>query len=97
MHSSRQALLADTPETSNGAETQDSGHTLLKARDAAAYLGFTENWLAKMRVFGNGPVYLRMGARQIRYRRADLDEWATANKHRSTSGYQTAAAPAGVA
>jgi predicted DNA-binding transcriptional regulator AlpA len=91
MHSSPQALLADTPKTSSGAATQNSGNTLLKARDAAAYLGFTENWLAKMRVFGNGPVYLRMGARQIRYRRADLDEWATANQHRSTSEYQQVA------
>jgi hypothetical protein len=76
-----------TPDEKNASDA------LLKARDAAAYLGFTENWLAKMRVFGNGPVFLRMGGgRQIRYRRADLDAWATANKHRSTSEYRADAA-----
>jgi hypothetical protein len=80
----------------NFAETQSSGDTLLKARDAAAYLGFTEGWLAKMRVFGNGPIFCKIGVK-VRYRRADLDAWATANQHRSTSEYQTAAGRAGAA
>jgi hypothetical protein len=84
MQSSKPALLA------NLAETQHSGSSLFKASEAARYLGFTEGWLAKMRVFGNGPHFVKLG-RQVRYRRADLDEWAATNRHRSTSEYQQAA------
>ena len=57
---------------------------------AAAYLNCTEGWLAKMRVFGIGPEYCKIG-RRIRYRRSALVAWATANRHRSTSEYQQAA------
>jgi predicted DNA-binding transcriptional regulator AlpA len=72
---------------------ENSEQNLLKACDAAAYLGFTENWLARLRMAGAGPVFLRIGGgRKIRYRRADLEAWATANRYRSTSEYQQATA-----
>jgi predicted DNA-binding transcriptional regulator AlpA len=66
------------------------GDSLYKPRDAAAYLNYTEGWLAKMRVFGNGPRFLKLG-RQVRYRRSDLDAWVATNFHRSTSEYEAVA------
>jgi hypothetical protein len=68
------------------ASALDHGDPLYKPRVAAAYLDYTEGWLAKMRVFGNGPEFLKLG-RQVRYRRSALDAWATTNRHRSTSEY----------
>lgn len=41
---------------------------------AAAYIGLAQNTLEKMRVFGTGPRFAKLG-RAVRYRRADLDEY----------------------
>lgn len=57
----------------------------------APRLGYTEGWLAKLRVFGTGPEYCKIG-RSVRYRRSVWRAWATANRHRSTSEYQQSAA-----
>jgi hypothetical protein len=72
------------------ASALDHDDPLEPPSEAAAYLGYTEGWLAKMRVFGNGPEYCKIG-RRVRYRRSALVAWATANRHRSTSEYQNAA------
>ena len=39
---------------------------LLTPEQAAKYLGFTEGWLAKLRMRGGGPKWIRLG-RKCRY------------------------------
>ena len=61
---------------------------LLSPRQAAVFLGLQEkagiSRLAKLRHYGGGPVFVRIG-RTIRYDRADLNAWIQKNKRRSTS------------
>ena len=56
----------------------------LTAREAACYLRLSLSTLAKYRVSGGGPAYVKAG-RKILYRRADLDAWMTAHSRASTS------------
>jgi len=57
--------------------------------DAADYLDSSPSTLAKRRMRGDGPVFLRLG-RAIRYRKADLDEWMAKTAARSTSSVNAA-------
>jgi excisionase family DNA binding protein len=50
------------------------GETYLTPREAAAYLRSSHSTLAKRRLQGNGPCFVRLG-RAVRYRRSDLDAW----------------------
>jgi predicted DNA-binding transcriptional regulator AlpA len=50
----------------------------LTASDAAEHVGLSESYLAKLRMGTEpqqGPSYLRIGSRSVRYRREDLDAW----------------------
>jgi len=67
----------------NGA-SRTAGCALLTSEQAAKYLGFTDGWLAKMRMTGGGPKYVRLG-RKCRYTRADLDAWIYAHRVSNTS------------
>lgn len=51
---------------------------------AAAYIGLAANTLEKMRTFGTGPRYAKLG-RAVRYRRADLDAYVGERLVNSTS------------
>ncbi len=68
----------------------------LKTPAAALYIGVSEAWLEKRRVYGNGPVYIKNG-RLVCYRRSALDHYMSARERRSTSdpGDQDQAAGAG--
>ena len=57
---------------------------LLKPEKAGEFLGFSEGWLAKLRMRGTGPKYVKLG-RKVRYVRADLDAWIAASRLSSTS------------
>jgi hypothetical protein len=65
----------------------------LKPPQAAAYLQVSTSALAKKRVYGNGPNFVRWG-RAIRYRRDDLDAFMAARLVRSTSERPSTAAQA---
>jgi excisionase family DNA binding protein len=52
--------------------------------EAAEYLGISESKLAKLRCFGGGPEFLKLGSRVL-YEEADLEKWKQARKRRSTS------------
>lgn len=54
------------------------GAAAVSTRDAAAYVGFTEQWMRSMRTDGTGPRYLKVG-RAVRYRVKDLDAWMEAH------------------
>lgn len=53
-------------------------------RRASAYIGLSRSTLEKLRVFGGGPTYLKLG-RAVRYGQVDLDEWLAARLVQSTS------------
>ena len=63
-------------------------HELLLTEQAAQYLKLSPSTLAKLRLSGNGPQFLRLAGRSIRYRRSDLDAWAAAGAKVSTSQYE---------
>jgi len=56
----------------------------LTPQQAAQVLALSTSWLAKLRLFGNGPAYLKLG-RRVRYRMQDLTKWLRAKVRRSTS------------
>ena len=59
--------------------------TLLTQSDAALYLHLSERTLERMRVAGNGPRFVRLSNRSIRYRQQDLDAHVAARVVGSTS------------
>lgn len=63
----------------------DNESPYIKTREAARYLGLSSSLLNKLRLTGGGPVFVRLAGRAIRYRRADLDAWASASAMASTS------------
>lgn len=65
---------------------ETANQTLLKPEGAAERLGLSKSTLAKMRLSGEGPPYVKLG-RRVGYILADLDEWVQSKRHRSTSEY----------
>ena len=59
--------------------------TILTTREAAARCGLSASYLHKSRVRGDGPPFLKVGRRAVRYDAAKLDTWLTAHERRSTS------------
>ena len=57
---------------------------VLTAKEAAARLRVSLSWLAKSRMRGDGPPYVRIG-RSIRYTVAALLRWMNSRQRRSTS------------
>lgn len=52
----------------------------------AEYIGISTQVAAHQRYRGNGPKYVRMGPRTIRYRKSDVDAWLEQNVETQTSG-----------
>ena len=57
---------------------------LLTARDAAAFLRLSQSWLAKARMRGDGPPYVKIG-RSIRYTETGILHWTRSRQRFSTS------------
>ena len=57
---------------------------LLTARDAAAFLRLSQSWLAKARMRGDGPPYVKVG-RSIRYTGTGMLQWTRSRQRFSTS------------
>jgi predicted DNA-binding transcriptional regulator AlpA len=57
---------------------------LLTAKEAARLLKVSLSWLAKARMRGDGPPYIRIG-RSIRYAEATLIQWMKGRQRMSTS------------
>jgi predicted DNA-binding transcriptional regulator AlpA len=57
---------------------------VLRACDAARFVGLSASTLAKLRLTGNGPVYCKLGRRVV-YRRVDLEQWLQSRTTRDTS------------
>ena len=65
---------------------EDQLTLVLSARKAAILLGLSESTLAKMRLYGTGPRYSKLGRRVV-YRPEELEAWIAANRYQSTSEY----------
>ena len=59
--------------------------SLLREQEAANSLGFTPRTLQAWRLTGDGPAYIKISSRAIRYRRRDLIAWADERRRLSTS------------
>jgi predicted DNA-binding transcriptional regulator AlpA len=64
----------------------DSRSERLPVEQAAIYTGLSVSTLNKLRVFGGGPEYLKLG-RRVLYERAALLSWMETRRRRSTSEY----------
>ena len=60
--------------------------TLLTTEQAAWLLRISRKTLARMRVEGRGPKFVKIG-RCVRYRQRDLLTWISTNTHQSTSEF----------
>jgi predicted DNA-binding transcriptional regulator AlpA len=58
---------------------------LLSEKQVAAMLGLEPPTLRNWRVKGQGPRFVRLSRRAVRYSRADVEEWVASRKRRSTS------------
>lgn len=58
---------------------------LLTATEAADFMRIKPNTLAKHRMAGDGPPYIRQSARKILYRRTDLEAWLNKRVFQSTA------------
>jgi len=58
---------------------------LVCEKEAAAFLGYTVRALQNWRLRGGGPLFVKVSARSIRYRRRDLNAWVEARLRASTS------------
>jgi hypothetical protein len=61
------------------------GKILVDEREAADLLGFTPRFLQVRRQTGDGPPFVRVSSRAIRYRPEDLRAWAADRLRTSTS------------
>jgi predicted DNA-binding transcriptional regulator AlpA len=67
-------------------------HRKVSAPEAAAYLGISASTLSKLRVFGGGPKFHKLGRRVV-YDVRDLDGWFEARQRSSTSDTRDAPTP----
>ena len=58
--------------------------SVMTPREAAASLSLSVGGLAKMRLTGDSPRFVKIGA-SVRYRRGDLDAWLQSRIRKSTS------------
>ena len=58
---------------------------LLTAKETGARFKVSTSWLAKARMRGDGPPYIRITQRSIRYAEAALIQWMKSRQRLSTS------------
>ncbi len=63
------------------------GDYLLSRDDIQTQYGLTRRWLELAALRGDGPPYLRISRRLVRYRRADFERWL-ANCQRTNTADQ---------
>jgi len=61
-----------------------AGDRLLTPKEAADFLRVSLSWLAKARMRGDGPPFVKIG-RSIRYSEGHLQQWIKSQMHLSTS------------
>ena len=76
---------SDRPAVPNNAADGDYWHALIEEEEAGAFLGLTRRTMQVMRQRGDGPKYVVISSRCLRYRRADLRTWADGRLRTSTA------------
>jgi predicted DNA-binding transcriptional regulator AlpA len=76
--------LAAAPKEPAAERSTPATSSLLTAKEAAPRLKVSTSWLAKARMRGDGPPYIRIG-RSIRYSEAALLLWLKSRQRLSTS------------
>jgi len=83
-----QAMARAMPRKTEDAESLESTvnnrERLLMVSEAADILRLSQSWLAKSRMRGDGPPFVKIG-RAIRYRESSLVQWLKSNQRQSTS------------
>jgi predicted DNA-binding transcriptional regulator AlpA len=74
-----------TPSGPSAANRPTTAPILLTPKQAARHLNLSESWLAKRRVNGDGPPYVKLGG-AVRYAEASLQQWMKGEQRNSTSG-----------
>ena len=64
---------------------KDKDFKYIRTPQAAEICGLSPRTLEKMRLTGEGPLFIRAGRRAVVYDPRDLEAWLTSNRHRSTS------------
>jgi predicted DNA-binding transcriptional regulator AlpA len=72
------------PRQIESADELNCRERLLTPREVANFLRVSQSWLAKARMRGDGPPFVKPG-RSIRYRQGDLVRWMRSRTHLSTS------------
>jgi len=54
-------------------------------KSAAEYVGLAPQTMNKMRVYGGGPTFFKLGSLLVKYAQSDLDAWLESRRRRSTS------------
>lgn len=62
----------------------ENARRMLRTQEAAEYCGSSVSTFEKLRLYGGGPRYVKLGRRVV-YDPADLDTWLAANRRTSTS------------
>ena len=68
-------------------ETAGYWHELVEEKTAANFIKQSHRTLQGLRQKGGGPLFVRLSARCIRYRRLDLRDWIEGKLRKSTSDY----------
>ena len=76
---------ARTPSSRDALTGQGAERHLLSRNDIETEYGLTKRWLELAALRGNGPPFLRISRRLVRYRRADFERWLAAHERCSTS------------
>lgn len=75
------SLPTETPTQ----KSASSFSAMLTPKEAANRLRLSTSWLAKARMRGDGPPYIRVSPRSIRYTEAALVQWMKSRQRLSTS------------
>ncbi len=75
----------DRPAVPNDAADGDYWHAMIDEAEAGTFLGLTKRTMQAMRQRGDGPKYVVISSRCLRYRRADLRIWADGRLRTSTA------------
>ena len=60
---------------------------LYSPEQAAGFLGLSPSTLAKMRLRGDGPAYIKLGPRRVAYKECDIHDWIEVRRFKSTAQY----------
>jgi len=66
-------------------KTTTDRDTLLTQTEAAPLVGVAPRTLERKRWAGDGPPFIRVSNRAVRYRRGDIEDWIAARRRTSTS------------